>query len=208
MRQSRPSRKTIATVAPDSETPLVTGATGDALAAVRDEAGDVVTVGAEDDSHDDPDVSVSYDGRQTTTDAEVSVSMPAATDRVPEIGADGLDLSARLSLLGTHQALNAGIAITLAGQVIDTLDSRGDDTSDDGEDDSASDGADDGDTPDDAEDSKPDDAEDGKPDDAEDGTPDGEESMPRRSRWITTHSPVGCTTPTGRGGSSCSMTRR
>ena len=155
---------TIATVAPDSETPLVTGATGDALAAVRDEAGDVVTVGAEDDSHDDPDVSVSYDGRQTTTDAEVSVSMPAATDRVPEIGADGLDLSARLSLLGTHQALNAGIAITLAGQVIDTLDSRGDDTSDDGEDDSASDGADDGGTPDHAEDSKPDDAEDGTPD--------------------------------------------
>jgi dihydropteroate synthase len=121
---------TIAKVAPDNETPLVTGATGDALAAVRDEAGDVVTVGTEADSHDDPDVSVSYDGRQTTTDAEVSVSMPASTDRVPGVGADGLDLSARLSLLGTHQAHNAGIAITLAGQVIDTLDGGADGTSD------------------------------------------------------------------------------
>ena len=121
---------TIAKVAPDSETPLVTGATGDALAAVRDEADDVVTVGTNAESHDDPDISVSYEGRQTTTDAEISVSMPAPTDGALGGGTDGLDLSARLSLLGTHQALNAGIAVTLAGQVIDTLDSVEDGTAD------------------------------------------------------------------------------
>ena len=131
---------TIAKVAPD-DTPLVTGATGDALAAVRNEAGDVVTVDTEGDKNDEtgdggdnddetggddtrggsPDITVSYDGRQTMTDAEISVSIPP-TERLPTVFADGLDLSARLSLLGTHQARNAGIATTLAGQVVDALD--------------------------------------------------------------------------------------
>jgi len=86
-------------VAP-ADRPLVTGTTGEALAAVRDQAGDVVTVG------DDADVNVFYGGREGL---EGKISL------------DGPDWSVdtHLPLLGAHQAQNAGIAATLARQVAD-----------------------------------------------------------------------------------------
>ncbi|WP_226039339.1 dihydropteroate synthase [Natrinema sp. DC36] len=91
--------------------PLVTGVTGSALEAVRDIAGDVVTVGTEpagDASDGDdcrPDVRVAYGGRTNHTEAAVSID------------AGDWDLETRIPLLGEHQAKNAGIAATLARQV-------------------------------------------------------------------------------------------
>ena len=110
---------TKAAVAPDDGTPLVTGTTGEALATLRADAGDVLTVGTDGTT----DVTVGYDGRVTTTESRISVSMPEADDdgdggiATPAPFADGLDCAARLTLLGEHQAVNAGIATTLAGQV-------------------------------------------------------------------------------------------
>ncbi|TQQ79442.1 dihydropteroate synthase [Halonotius roseus] len=120
---------TKAKVAPSDGTPLVTGAGGDALDALAADAGDVLTVGTDGST----DVTVSYDGRVTTTESQISVMMPGAdTDDSgvshPAAFANGLDLSARLALLGEHQALNAGIATTLAGQVVDSFDRGADDT--------------------------------------------------------------------------------
>ena len=116
---------TKAKVAPNSETPLVTGASGDALATLRADAGDVLTVGTDGTT----DVTVGYDGRVTTTESQISVAMPGSdTDdsgvNYPAAFADGLELSARLALLGEHQALNAGIATTLAGQVLDSIETE------------------------------------------------------------------------------------
>ncbi|WP_284007574.1 dihydropteroate synthase [Haloarcula pelagica] len=86
-------------VAPD-DAPLVTATTGDALAAVREVAGDVVTVG------DDADVSVTYRGRDGLEGA-VTVEGPDWT------------VDTHLPLLGAHQATNAGVAATLCRQVAD-----------------------------------------------------------------------------------------
>ncbi|WP_135820311.1 dihydropteroate synthase [Halostella litorea] len=86
-------------VAPD-DAPLVTGTTGEALAAVREQAGDVVTVGEE-----DADVTATYGGR--TNHAEASVALDG-----PDWGVE-----TRLPTLGAHQATNAGIAAVLARQV-------------------------------------------------------------------------------------------
>ena len=121
---------TKAAVAPDDGTPLVTGTTGEALATLRADAGDVLTVGTDGTT----DVTVGYDGRVTTTESRISVSMPEADDdgdggiATPAPFADGLDCAARLTLLGEHQAVNAGIATTLAGQVVESFDTAGDDT--------------------------------------------------------------------------------
>ncbi len=87
-------------VAPES-TPLVTGATDDALDAVRDNAGDVVTV----DEADDADVTVAYGGRRGHAESAVRLDGP------------DFAVEARLPLLGAFQARNAGIAATLARQV-------------------------------------------------------------------------------------------
>ncbi len=89
-----------AQVAPD-DVPLVTGATGAALSAIREEA-DVVTVGSR-----GADVVVTSDGLASPTEEAVSVDGP------------DWQFSTRLPLLGAHQATNAGIAATLAGQVAD-----------------------------------------------------------------------------------------
>ncbi|WP_254761908.1 dihydropteroate synthase [Natrinema marinum] len=103
-------------VAPDGA-PLVTGATGDALASVREVAGDAITVGTAtdtaeaseadgtDDTRSRPDVRVAYRGRTNHTEAAV------------EIAADDWSLETRIPLLGEHQATNAGIAAALARQV-------------------------------------------------------------------------------------------
>ncbi|SIR67059.1 dihydropteroate synthase [Natronorubrum thiooxidans] len=100
-------------VAP-SDTPLVTGVSGDTLEAIRAVAGDVVTVGsgtAESDTDvPEPDVQVAYGGRTNHTEAAITID------------ADDWHLETRIPLPGTHQATNAGIAATLARQIVDITD--------------------------------------------------------------------------------------
>jgi dihydropteroate synthase len=91
-----------AQVAPETG-PLVTGADGDALAAIR-EVTDVVTVGPDDA---DPDVVAVETGMRSPVENEVSIRGP------------GWSVDANLPLLGAHQATNAGVAATLARQVAD-----------------------------------------------------------------------------------------
>ena len=89
----------MAAVAP-ADRPLVTAATGDALAAIR-ETTDVHTVGP------DGDLPVEYAGRE-------------GLEAVARIG--GSDASeSRLGLLGPHQATNAGVAVALARQTGEQL---------------------------------------------------------------------------------------
>ncbi len=102
-----------AQVAPEN-TPLVTGVTGDPLAAIRDVAGEVVTVGVGGDEDADgsepettPDVITTYHGRTNHTEAAVSID------------AGDWSLKTRIPVLGSHQAENAGIAAVLARQVTD-----------------------------------------------------------------------------------------
>lgn len=85
-------------------TPLVTAATGDALTAIEDVVGDVRTVGSDADT----DVTVTYGGR-TGIESRVAIS------------GLGWDVETRLSLLGEHQARNAGVAVALLRQVEDVL---------------------------------------------------------------------------------------
>ncbi|WP_276273238.1 dihydropteroate synthase [Haloarcula litorea] len=89
-----------AQVAP-TDAPLVTGTTGDALAAVREET-DVVTVGPS-----DADVIAVENGMHSDVESEVSITGPDWA------------LETNLQLLGQHQATNAGVAATLARQVAD-----------------------------------------------------------------------------------------
>ncbi|WP_247004143.1 dihydropteroate synthase [Halosolutus gelatinilyticus] len=89
-----------AQVAP-TDRPLVTGTTGEALSAIREET-NVVTVGEE-----DADVLVEPNGLTSRT--EESIAIESADWRV----------ETQLSLLGRHQAVNAGIAATLARQFAD-----------------------------------------------------------------------------------------
>jgi dihydropteroate synthase len=92
-----------AAVAP-ADRPLVTGATGEALATIRDHAGSVVTVGT-----DDADVTVRAGERVSHQESAVSVV------------ADDWRVEGRIPLLGDYQAGNAGIACVLARQVADEL---------------------------------------------------------------------------------------
>ncbi|MFB6202073.1 MAG: dihydropteroate synthase [Halorhabdus sp.] len=91
----------LAAVAPSAK-PLVTAASGNALAAIRGVAGTVRQVG----SSPDADVSVTYGGRD------------GLAGRVSLAG-DGWSIEANLPLLGAHQAQNAGVAAMLAKQVAD-----------------------------------------------------------------------------------------
>jgi dihydropteroate synthase len=92
---------TKAKIAP-ADAPLVTGAEGEALATVREVAGDVLTVG---DAAEDPDVATTYEGRSSHTEAAVTVEGP-------DWHVDG-----KIPLLGRYQARNAGIAAALVRQV-------------------------------------------------------------------------------------------
>ncbi|ELY40992.1 dihydropteroate synthase [Natronorubrum tibetense] len=99
-------------VAP-TDAPLVTGVSGDALEAIQEIAGDVVTVGRAStvqDDEDGPDVTAEYGGRANHTEAAVAIER------------DGWRLETNIPLLGTHQAENAGIAAVLARQVTDIAD--------------------------------------------------------------------------------------
>jgi len=87
-------------VAPEGDNPLVTATADEALDAVREQAGDVVTVGG-----DDADVTATYGGRTNHTEAAVSLS------------GDGWSVDAEIPLLGEYQARNAGVAAALARQV-------------------------------------------------------------------------------------------
>ncbi len=84
-----------------ADQPLVTATTGDALAAVSEEAGDLLTVGAE-----DADVLARYGGRD-------------GLDSRIELSGMGWTVETRIPMLGAHQALNAGVAAALARQVAD-----------------------------------------------------------------------------------------
>jgi dihydropteroate synthase len=90
-----------AAVAP-ADRPLVTGADGDALAAIRGRA-DVLTVGGE-----GADVTAAYGGREGR---EAAVSLSGS----------GWELDARIPVPGRHQARNAGVAAALARQVGEEL---------------------------------------------------------------------------------------
>lgn len=84
-------------VAP-SEAPLVTGADGTALEAIESET-NTITVGEE------ADVQAIERGMRSGVESEVSITGPDWA------------LETRLSLLGHHQATNAGVAATVARQV-------------------------------------------------------------------------------------------
>jgi dihydropteroate synthase len=94
--------RTKAHVAP-ADNPLVTAATGAALSAVREQAGAVCLVG---EAGTGADVEVRYEGRANHTESTVSVAGP------------DWRLQTRIPLLGAFQARNAGIAATLARQIV------------------------------------------------------------------------------------------
>ncbi|WP_137283467.1 dihydropteroate synthase [Halorussus salinisoli] len=100
-------------VAP-ADVPLVTATTGEALEAVREQAGDVIRVGEADadDETDAPDVRVEYGGRTNHTEAAVSLA------------GEGWEVATEIPLLGEYQARNAGVAAALARQVADVSDSE------------------------------------------------------------------------------------
>ena len=92
-------------VAPDAR-PLVTGATGDALATIEESCDDVTVVatGNGDAAENAGDIQVTYGGRD-------------GLEGVVDIAGDGWQIEGRLPLLGAHQARNAGIAVTVARQI-------------------------------------------------------------------------------------------
>ena len=103
-------------VAP-TDRPLVTGVTGEALAAARtvaDERAGVLTVGTAeradeaDDRETAPDVTVDYHGRE-------------GIEGVATLAGPDWSLDARLALLGAHQARNAGVAAALVRQTLHAL---------------------------------------------------------------------------------------
>ncbi|MCL7416878.1 MAG: bifunctional folylpolyglutamate synthase/dihydrofolate synthase, partial [Halalkalicoccus sp.] len=81
--------------------PLVTAAEGEALDAVTEQAGEVLTVGPE------GEVSTEYGGRTNHVESAITLSGPDWA------------VETRLPLLGSYQAKNAGIAAALARQVAD-----------------------------------------------------------------------------------------
>ena len=93
-----------AAVAPP-ERKLVTAADGEALSAIEERAGETVRVGAE-ESADVRAIDRGIDG----------------TEQAVELVGDGFRVETRLSLLGSHQVRNAGVAAALARQVADPTD--------------------------------------------------------------------------------------
>ena len=111
-----------AQVAP-ADAPLVTGATGPALEAIREETA-VVNVGPGDAVVDADGGTVEQPTAETENPAPpdvLAVENGMASDVESHVAITGPDwsLETRLSLLGQHQATNAGVAATLARQVAD-----------------------------------------------------------------------------------------
>ncbi|PSP55807.1 dihydropteroate synthase [Halobacteriales archaeon QS_1_67_19] len=94
-------------VAPEGR-PLVTGTSGEALDAVRSQAGAVRRVGEDDAA----DVEVAYGGRTNHTEAAVSLD-----------GGDW-EVETRIPLLGEYQAENAGVAAALSRQAAAALETE------------------------------------------------------------------------------------
>jgi dihydropteroate synthase len=82
-----------------TDAPLVTGASGAALKAIRSET-NVISVGS-----DDADVVAREHGLASPIESEISIAGPKWS------------LETRLPLVGPHQATNAGVAATLADQI-------------------------------------------------------------------------------------------
>jgi len=95
--------------------PLVTAATGDALAAIREET-DVVTVGPGPGGIDGVEPDRDVDVQATETE------MISATESAVTLAGPDWTVETETSMLGGHQAINAGIAATLARQVADVTD--------------------------------------------------------------------------------------
>ena len=92
-----------AQVAP-SEAPLITGTTGDALAAIREET-NVITVG----SRHDPESDI----------VATETGIPSPIESAVSIVGSEWAVETHLPLVGAHQATNAGVAAALARQVRD-----------------------------------------------------------------------------------------
>ncbi|WP_436909287.1 dihydropteroate synthase [Halosimplex marinum] len=116
-------------VAP-ADAPLVTATTGDALAAIREEVDDVITVADADwTGPDDPDIVVEYGGRDGLEGAVTVEGIGTVAGGDDSDGADsGTDadgdawtVDTHLPLLGAHQARNAGVAAALVRRVADHL---------------------------------------------------------------------------------------
>ncbi|MFC4360567.1 dihydropteroate synthase [Halobium salinum] len=110
-----------AQVAP-ADAPLVTGADGAALDAIRSET-EVVTVGSgevgsgEADGTGTPDAPTDADAAPDVV--AVEHGLRSGVESAVSLDGPGWSVETRLSLLGPHQATNAGVAATLAGQVAD-----------------------------------------------------------------------------------------
>ncbi|MDJ1434689.1 dihydropteroate synthase [Halostagnicola sp. A-GB9-2] len=105
-----------AQVAP-ADAPLVTGATGAALDAIREET-DVVRVGLDAKSDRDGD-STGRSAETIDVVAEETGMVLPTTSSISLVGPDW-EVQSRTPLLGRHQAVNAGIAATLARQIAGT----------------------------------------------------------------------------------------
>jgi folylpolyglutamate synthase/dihydrofolate synthase len=113
-----------AQVAPASRR-LVTGATGRALEAIREETG-VVTVALAKSGDGAGSVEVpGAPAEQPRTDVRVrETGMASLTESAVTLDGPGWTVETQSSLLGTHQAVNAGIAAVLARQVADSTEAE------------------------------------------------------------------------------------
>jgi dihydropteroate synthase len=109
-------------VAPD-DAPLVTGTEGEALAAVREVAGDVLTVG-EPDTGADASTSGETDAATEASDVTVSYGGREGLEGAVALAGDDWRVETKLPLLGAHQARNAGVAAALCRQVADVSESE------------------------------------------------------------------------------------
>ena len=106
------------TVAP-ADAPLVTGTSGAALDTIRQET-DVVTVGGEGDEGDGGASGGEVGGPPSDVDVRsTETGMVSQSESSVSLVGDDWEVQGRTPLLGQHQAVNVGIAATLARQVAD-----------------------------------------------------------------------------------------
>ncbi|WP_318570818.1 dihydropteroate synthase [Salinigranum marinum] len=107
-------------VAP-ADAPLVTGATGAALETIRERT-DVVTVGIDDEAAPETDAPADRRGGERPDVRVRETEMVSIAESSVSLAGPDWAVQTTTPLLGTHQALNAGVAATLARQVGATLD--------------------------------------------------------------------------------------